>query len=119
MKKTGISFNISDLQKGLESLESRSDIAIRAFAETGAQKLQNEAKINAKWTDRSGRARASLNSGAEKRYNKYVLRLAHGVDYGIYLEFAHEKRFAIIFDTIRYVGTFEIMPVFKKLLERL
>lgn len=114
-----IRFDTKSLRAGLEKLQNKSDLAIRAFAETGALKMQNEAKINAKWTDRTGRARASLNSGVERRESGYAIRLAHGVDYGVWLELAHEKRFAIIDDTIRFVGSFEIMPAFEKLLERL
>jgi hypothetical protein len=35
------------------------------------------------------------------------------------LELANEKRFAIIQPAIEYVGAFEIMPGFERLIERL
>lgn len=111
--------DISDLVRGLNSLESKTDMAIRVFAEQGAQKLENNAKTNARWTDRTGNARGRLNGRVERRSTYYRLILSHGVDYGIWLELAHERRFAIIDETIRYVGTFEIMPAFDRFIERI
>lgn len=115
----GFSFKMNDLSRGLDRLEDKADTAIRMYAETGGQKLVSSAKENRKWTDRTGRARASLNSSVAKISSGYRIYLAHGVNYGIYLELAHEKRFAIIPQTIEYVGTFEIIPGFEKLLDRL
>ncbi len=112
-------FDVSDLASGLASFENKTDAAIRVFAEQGAQKLESGAKNNARWTDRTGSARGRLKGRVEKRANGYRLELSHGVDYGIWLELAHEKRFAIILETITYVGTFEIMPAFKRFMERL
>ena len=115
----GFSFDMGDLEKGLNLLDNKADAAIRMYAETGGQKLVDSAKENRKWTDRTGRARESLNSTVSVTSSGYRIYLAHGVDYGIWLELAHGKRFAIIPQTIEYVGTFEIMPGFEKLLERL
>ncbi len=114
-----IRFDITDMTNKLASMENKVDVAIRVFAEQGAQKLENEAKNNARWTDRTGNARGRLNGRVEKRADGYRLVLSHGVDYGIWLELAHEKRFSIIPETINYVGTFEIMPAFERFMERL
>lgn len=115
----GITFDLSGLLSGLTSLESSADKAIRVFAEQGAQKLQDSARQNRKWTDRTGQARQRLHGFVGTIPNGYRISLAHGVDYGLWLELAHEKRFAIIPQTIEYVGTFEIMPGFERLIERL
>lgn len=116
---SGFSFDMNSLLKGVANAESKSAAAIRMFAETGASKLEENAKINAHWQDRTGDARRRLKGDALPVANGYKLRLAHGVDYGKWLELAHERRFAIIEETIRYVGTFEIMPGFEQLLNRL
>lgn len=109
----------SDMQEEMDRFEERSIQAIRMFAETGAQKLESEAKQNARWADRSGAARQRLKGSVSDIPTGYRLNLAHGVEYGIWLELAHEKRYSIIPETIRYVGTFDIMPAFHNLLERL
>ena len=101
------------------SMNTRADAAVRVFAEQGAEKLTSNAQKNAKWTDRTGAARQRLNSYVSAMENGYRITLAHGVEYGIWLELAHEKRFAIIPQTINYVGTFEIMPAFERFLEKL
>lgn len=116
---SGFKFDISGMVSGLSKLEGSSDAAIRMYAEQGARKLEDSAKENRKWTDRTGRARQGLNSYVGKVSNGYKITLAHGVDYGLWLELAHEKKYAIIPQTIEYVGTFEIMPGFEHLLERL
>lgn len=116
---SGFKFDASDLLKGLTSSENKAQAAFRKLAETGASKLEEGAKTNARWQDRTGDARRRLKGDVLEVTNGYKLRLAHGVDYGKWLELAHERRFAIIEETIRFVGTFEIMPGFEKLLNRL
>lgn len=116
---SGIRLDMRALRSGIERMENRSDMAIRAFAETGALKMQSYAQQHAKWTDRSGRARQTLQGGVEKHANGYTIRLAYGVDYGIHLELRYGKRYAILPDTIRIVGQEEIMPAFQNLMERL
>lgn len=108
----------SSLLEGLSSTETRAKAAIRMYAETSALKLQNYAKEHARWTDRTGHARQRLTGDSLVVTEGYKLRLAHGVDYGKWLELAHEKRFAIIMETIEIVGSSEILPGFERLLER-
>ena len=113
------SFDPNDLLQGLTRLETKADAAVRMYAETSALKLQNYARQHRRWTDRTGQARQRLTGDVLIMANGYRLRLAHGVDYGIFLELAHEKRFAIIQETIDYEGSNEIMPGFQNLLGRL
>lgn len=111
-------FDASDLLDGLTRFEDKSDAAILAYAETAAQKLQGYAKEHRPWTDRTGHARQRLTGTATKQSSVYKLILAHGVDYGIWLELAHEKRFAIIQPTI-LANQDEIMRGFDNLIERM
>lgn len=117
--KTGLTMDFSSLLEGLAETESRLDAAIRAYAETGAQKLQDSARNNARWTDRTGHARQRLTGSSYPVTNGYKLALAHGVDYGIWLELANEKRYSIIPATIEKVGIQKIMPGFERLMEKL
>lgn len=112
-------FDISQIESSLERMSTRADAAVRVFAEQGATTLQTNAKTNAPWTDRTGNARTRLHAYVSAMENGYRLTLAHGVDYGFWLEMAHEKKYAIIDKTIYYVGTFEIMPAYERFLERI
>lgn len=112
-------FDVSNIASNLAAVENKTDAALRVLAEQGAKKLESNAKNNARWTDRTGNARGRLNGRTEPINNGQRIILAHGVDYGIWLELAHEKRFSIIPETIDYVGAFEIMPSFERFMERL
>ena len=112
-------FDMNALEKGLMSLEDKSHVAVRAFADTGAIKMKSYAQNNAPWVDRTGAARGRLNSYTQDRGDIIRIVVAHGVDYGIYLELANEKKYAIIPQTIQTVGQGEIMPAFQGMLERL
>lgn len=110
--------DISDMVSKLASIEDRAEIAIRMFAETGAKQLEADAKENARWTDRTGRARQGLKGTVSKISNGYRIYVSHTVDYGIYLEFAHERKYAIINQTINISGPF-VMDDFEKFLDKL
>ena len=114
----GISWDMSLLEAGLSALMSKSEAAIRMYAETAALKLQNYARDKAPWTDRTGQARQRLGATVAKVSSGYKITLAHGVNYGVFLELAMEKKYAIIQPTI-LVNSGEILKGFNKLLERL
>lgn len=111
-------FDYKSLSAGLDKLEGRTDAAVRLYADTAATSLQGYAQKNASWVDRSGRARQTLQGWVEPKTNGYRINIGHGVDYGIYLELAHEKRFAIIPNTLNYCSK-KIMQGFENLLGRL
>jgi hypothetical protein len=110
--------NNSKLEKGMIMFEDKAMLAIEGYAETVALKLENVMRREAPWTNRTGMARKTLKG--ERLYINTGVRIAlsYGVWYGVYLEFAHEKRFAIVFPTILKEGP-KVMAGFNKLLERL
>lgn len=111
--------NLTDLIEGLEKYGKRFDKAVYGYAKDSAEKLESYAKENRPWRDRSTDARKRLNCKVERTATGYRLVLAHGVPYGVWLELAHEKKYAIIEPTITFVGKTEIMPGFKGLMEGL
>ena len=119
MADTGFSFDMKDILSGMADFQSKTEAALQMYAETSAKLLEGSAKENRRWTDRTGQARQRLNGSVGKVPEGYKIYLAHGVDYGLWLELAHERKYSIIPETIRYVGTFEILPGLERLLERL
>lgn len=111
--------DISDMVGKMESMGTRADAAVRIFAQQGAEKLRSHAQKNARWTDRTGSARQRLNAYVSAMADGYRITLAHGVEYGIWLELAHGKKYAIIPEAINYVGSTEIMPAYEGFLERI
>lgn len=68
-----------------------------------AAKMEAHAKRHAPWTDRSSNARQGLFAFADKEGNTTVIILSHGnvIDYGVFLELAHQGNFAIIGPTLQ------------------
>ena len=111
------SIDVSRVLKGITDFEDAFDKALMVFTQSGAQKMEQYAKKNRKWTDRTGRARQSLNGSAFRIDNGYRIQIAHGVYYGVYLEYAHERKYAILERTITKVGMEQIMPAFHNFLD--
>lgn len=114
----GLRLDLRGLTRGFLETNTRMDSALDMFAENAAVKLQDYARDNAKWTDRTGHARQRLVGKSYRIGNVRRIELSHGVDYGMWLELAHEQRFAILEPTIRICGQGEIMPAFNRLMER-
>lgn len=76
---------------------------IVGIANRWAPEIENYMKANASWTDRTGNARQGLHTEVNAVAGSMVeIILAHGVDYGIYLELANASRFGIVNPSIDY-----------------
>lgn len=62
-----------------------------------AARMEDWAKANAPWTDRTGNARRGLTASANwEDYIHLVVKMSHTVDYGAMLELAHNGNYAIL-----------------------
>jgi len=73
---------------------------IYMVAQNHAAEIEAFAKSTATWTDRTGHARQSLQGTAQQNEIATILRLAHGVEYGKWLELANSGKYAIVYPTI-------------------
>lgn len=119
MSSSRFTFDADNLVRNLNNFEDRVSASLRMFAETSALELEGYAKEHAPWKDRSGAARQRLTGRATQTSTGFRIQLAHGVNYGIYLELGHEKNFAIIYPTIEYVGSTQIMPALRNFMNRM
>lgn len=100
-----LDYNGSTLKKNLDKMSEKLGAVILMYAATKASELQSQMKMNRPWTDRTGMAKATLNAKvSQPNKNTVRITLSHGVDYGIWLELAHGKNYAIIAPTIREEG---------------
>ncbi len=83
-----------------KAVEEKVRAAIGLYADTAAKKMEGEAKINAPWTDRTTNSRNSIQGDFNWQGNKAIIALSGNVDYFVYLELAHEKKYAILKPTI-------------------
>jgi len=114
----GFQFDPGDMLDKIAQASTKSEAAIAMYAENAALVLQNYAREHRPWTDRTGHARQRLSATVHSVAQGYEIILAHGVDYGIWLELAHEKKYAIIQPTIEAKSS-DVLSGFEKLLERL
>jgi len=68
--------------------------------EDDARKVEDYAKDNAPWTDRTGDARAGLTAEVSRDGDAIVMELYHTVDYGLWLEVIQNGEYAIIMPTL-------------------
>lgn len=100
-----LDYDSSSLSKNLNKMSTKLGAVILMYSATKASELQSKMKLNRPWTDRTGMAKALLSAKVSQPSPTLVrITLAHGVDYGIWLELAHEKNYAVIAPTIREEG---------------
>ena len=97
----------SELAKAIEKYGDQFMEALYGLAERSGIEIQNEMRIFAPWTDRTGQARGNLFGIAERPKNKkWLVRIyaRHGVPYGVFLELRYGGRYAIIMPTLQRLG---------------
>ena len=100
-----LDYDKSTLKKNLDKMSVKLGAVVLMYASTKASEIQAKMKLNRPWTDRTGMAKALLNAKvSQPNKNTVRITLAHGVDYGIWLELAHGKNYAIIAPTVRDEG---------------
>lgn len=95
-----ISINAKDFLNNIVAHEDKFKIAVSTYAESVAKKLEEEAKQNAPWVDRTGLARKTITGDVTHEANKAVVNLKGNMDYSIFLEEARGGRNAVIKPTL-------------------
>lgn len=100
-----LDYNASTLNKNLGNMSAKLGAVILMYTSTKASELQTKMQMNRPWIDRTGAAKATLRARVS-RPNENIVRitLAYGVPYGIWLELANEKNYAVIAPTVREEG---------------
>lgn len=95
----------SHIVKGLNNYERRIHVALLALCADNAQRMQDDAKQNAPWQDRTRAARGGLTGSSDREGRYYLIVLSHTVFYGKFLELRWGGRWSIILKVInRHIG---------------
>lgn len=89
------------VNRNLRAHRNRQIAAVRALAERTVGKMEGHAKSHAPWTDRTGEARKGLFGYVLSRETVMLLRIAHGVQYGVFLELTNQGKYAILDPTAK------------------
>jgi len=117
--KAGFKLDFSQVDGNVEKLKSKFEGAMKILCDNGAQKMEAYAKQNRPWKDQTGEARRRLKGSWSKEGSSYKIQIAHGVSYGVWLEFKNERRYAILKPTVEKVGYKEIIPAFENFVGKL
>lgn len=103
-RRAGITWYSDTLTPGLMGFQVVMEEALEEIMEQAAKEVEDYAKTNAPWSDRTGDARHGLEASFANEGNLLAITLYHTVDYGIWLEVAHSGNWAIILPTIEHMG---------------
>lgn len=93
------------LTSSLGKMSDKVGAAVLMYAATQASQMQAYMITNHKWVNRTFMAEKTLSAVvSQPNVNTVRITLAHGVEYGIWLELAHEKNYAIIQPTLNVYG---------------
>lgn len=113
----GVSVDITEVYSGLKKFNLIARNKVRNYFDDSAEEIESYMKKNAPWHDRTGNARRGLSADVSENINYIRMELSHSVDYGIFLEYAMEERFAILEPTVRLKGP-DVINGMKGLLNR-
>ena len=105
------------LTPGIKGLPSFIDKIVGTTMRYYEPQVENYAKMNAPWTDRTTNARNGLIASSGKEGGSHYIVLAHQVPYGIWLEVRWGGKYAIIMPTIDVYGP-KVMSTIQKILDR-
>ena len=98
---SGVVWDMGEIRARVNSLPKNINNMIAAIFERQAINVQDYARSNARWADRTGNARNGLFAKASRNGNSHEIVLYHTVPYGIWLEVRWAGKYAIIVPTIQ------------------
>lgn len=111
-------FDLSEMEQNLLALPDKVERAIMGYSRTAATRIQGIAQEERPWDDHTTQARERITGKCTRVENGIRIALSHGVDYGIYLEFANEKRYAVIYPTLKHEAP-NMMKGLQRLFDRM
>lgn len=91
-----------DINRNLMLYTAKVREALLNLAQYFAARMEEYAKTNAPWQDRTANARQSLYAHAFTMAEEaVVIRLGHGVNYGIFLETRWAGKYSVLWPTIQ------------------
>lgn len=109
------SLSVRNTLKELEAYNDRTIAGLEIVSKSAAKQMEAYAKKNAKWTDRTGNARQKLTGDAYWVDPKTLETvIAHQMDYGVWLELAMGRKYAILEEALNNVAP-DLLKAYEKL----
>lgn len=104
MAKVRVEYDDRHLRKNVRNANRNIRRSLSAVVDRRAAITQGELKTQARWTDRTGAARSGLIAIPIHARTYEEIFMAYSVTYGIWLEIAHDRKYAIITPMMRIAG---------------
>jgi len=118
MARIKIDYDDKRLRKNTQKFDATLKRNVAAVVDRHAAVTTGWLKQNARWTDRTGAARSGLVAIPNSGNNYEEIFMAYSVNYGIWLEVAHDRKYAIITPAMRIMGQ-ELIKSLQYLLDRM
>lgn len=118
MAKASIDFDSRRLQRNVRKAPEDIRRAIGVMVDYRAAYAQGYLRAKAPWTDRTGAARSGLFAIPVNYGNTFEIFMAYSVHYGIWLEVANNRKYAVITPATRIIGQM-LMQDMQNLLDRM
>ena len=90
-----------EVKRNMGQYLARKVAALQALGDHYAAKMEGEAKQNKPWKDITGHATQGLFGEAKAENTLLKVRVAHTMEYGIYLELCNSGKFSILQPTVQ------------------
>lgn len=104
MARVTFQYDDGDLRRNVRKLPSDVDRKVADVVDYNGAYAETYIKTKAPWTDRTSAARSGLTAISSGSGGSYEILMAYSVTYGIWLEIANDRRYAIITPAMRIVG---------------
>lgn len=118
MARITVFYNDTRLRRNVENFNKNLRRNVGAVVDRHSAITTAWLKQNARWTDRTGAARGGLLAIPHHDKKFEEIFMAYSVNYGIWLEVAHDRKYAIITPAMRIMGD-ELMKSLQHLLDRM
>lgn len=99
--------SISKLSQAMKNKETEMLVAAKVVLNTLCGTIQAYAQRNASWEDQTGNARQGLTCKPKITKTQLQIILYHKMEYGYWLELAHQRRYKILEESLQaHVGEF-------------
>ena len=114
-----LQWDMKEFEESITFIQTRFQTSILILCEVAAAKMEEYAKDEAIWIDRTSNARQKLTGQAYYvTMDQVQIAVSHQMDYGIWLELAHGRDYAIL-ETAIEENIDELLNSIKRLIGRL
>ena len=114
-----LQWDMKEFEESINFIQTRFQTSILILCEVAAAKMEEYAKDEAIWIDRTSNARQKLTGQAYYvTMDQVQIAVSHQMDYGIWLELAHGRDYAIL-ETAIEENIDELLNSIKRLIGRL